>query len=310
MLVLFVPMAFSQGGKDTRAKKIRMPLKVPTEGNSWFFINEGTDEMQPVDFSNYNWVSTDSLLRTYFYLGNAGTVHIGVSGTVVSGTTSILATFQGETKEVELQDKGNKAVYIGSFSVPSAGYYFVDLQRTEQSDGNSDQSVAVKYIALGGEATSLGVHYANKDYSYWGRRGPSVHLQYEVPSKVADVQWFYSEVTVPEGSDVVGSYFMANGFEEGYFGMQVKSSSERIILFSVWSPYNTDNSSTVPKSQRVELVAKGDPVTVNDFGGEGSGGQSYLRFNWDPETTYGFLLGAEPTGDNKTDYFAYFFDPK
>jgi hypothetical protein len=36
-----------------------------------------------------------------------------------------------------------------------------------------------------------------------------------------EIEWFYSELTVPEGSDVIGSYFMANGFSEGYFGIQV-----------------------------------------------------------------------------------------
>ena len=38
-----------------------------------------------------------------------------------------------------------------------------------------------------------------------------------------DIEWFYSELTVPEGNDVIGSYFMANGFSEGYFGIQVNS---------------------------------------------------------------------------------------
>jgi hypothetical protein len=36
-----------------------------------------------------------------------------------------------------------------------------------------------------------------------------------------DIEWFYSELKVPEASDVIGSYFMANGFSEGYFGIQV-----------------------------------------------------------------------------------------
>ena len=39
-----------------------------------------------------------------------------------------------------------------------------------------------------------------------------------------DFEWFYSELLVPVGSDVIGSYFATNGFSEGYFGIQVKES--------------------------------------------------------------------------------------
>jgi hypothetical protein len=47
------------------------------------------------------------------------------------------------------------------------------------------------------------------------------------------------EITVPVGQDPIGSYFMANGFGEGYFGFQVNSKTERRVLFSVWSPFRT-----------------------------------------------------------------------
>jgi hypothetical protein len=113
---------------------------------------------------------------------------------------------------------------------------------------------------------------------------------------------------VPEGNDVIGSYFMANGFGQGYFGYQVNSETERRILFSVWSPYNTDNPDEIPDDQRVELLRKGDNVIVNDFGNEGSGGQSYLVYNWEAGKTYRFLLKGEPVeGEtNKTDFTAWF----
>ena len=52
-------------------------------------------------------------------------------------------------------------------------------------------------------------------------------------------------MTIPKNNDVVGSYFMANGFAEGYFGIQVNSETERRILFSVWSPYKTDDPNSI-----------------------------------------------------------------
>lgn len=60
-------------------------------------------------------------------------------------------------------------------------------------------------------------------------------------SAAKEIDYFYSELRVPKGLDTEGSYFMANGFNVGYFGMQVNSPTERRFLFSVWSPYSTDN---------------------------------------------------------------------
>jgi len=106
-----------------------------------------------------------------------------------------------------------------------------------------------------------------------------VHLSYDVPKDMA-VEWFYNEVTVPVGEDLQGSYFMADGFGQGYFGMQVNSPTERHILFSVWSPFQTDDPKAIPDSLRIVLLAKGDGVHAGAFGNEGSGGQSYLNYIW------------------------------
>lgn len=65
----------------------------------------------------------------------------------------------------------------------------------------------------------------NEDnFFYWGRRGPSVHLSYPFADNI-QAEWFYNEITVPVTQDVIGSYYMANGFGEGYFGIQVNSAT-------------------------------------------------------------------------------------
>jgi hypothetical protein len=140
---------------------------------------------------------------------------------------------------------------------------------------------------------------------YWGRRGPSVHLSYTVPIE-KNVKWFYNEVTIPVGLDPIGSYFMANGFAEGYFGIQVNSENERRILFSVWSPFKTDNPASIPEDQKIKLLKKGEGVYTGEFGNEGSGGQSYLRYKWEAGKTYQFLNSVEPDGSGSTNYTAYF----
>jgi hypothetical protein len=144
---------------------------------------------------------------------------------------------------------------------------------------------------------------------YWGRRGPSVHLGYPTPAGKV-IEYFYSELTVPEGQDPIGSYFMANGFGEGYFGMQVNGPAERRILFSVWSPFRTDNPRDIPEDQRIKVLAKGKGVRTGEFGNEGSGGQSFYIYPWKAGTTYRFLNRARPDGHGNTVYTAWFFAPE
>ena len=103
---------------------------------------------------------------------------------------------------------------------------------------------------------------------------------------------------------------MANGFTDGYFGIQVNSPDERRVLFSVWSPYNTDNPKEIPADYRITLLKKGDEVHTGEFGNEGSGGQSYLKFMWKAGTTYRFLLKGKPSQNNSTDYTAWFYAPE
>jgi hypothetical protein len=146
-----------------------------------------------------------------------------------------------------------------------------------------------------------------KDDFYFGRRGPSTHLVFETP--MDDIEWMYSEIEIDTDQDVKGSYFMANGFGEGYFGIQVNSDTERRILFSIWSPFKTDDPNSIPDDQKIKLLKKGEGVTTGEFGNEGSGGQSYKVFNWKTATRYGFLTRVKPNGDNTTDYTSYFFDP-
>ena len=108
--------------------------------------------------------------------------------------------------------------------------------------------------------------------------------------------WFYNEIKVPAGSDVVPTFFMANGFYAGYFGIQVNSATERRVLFSVW------DSPTAPTT----LVKQGPNVIVDTFGGEGTGGQSHLVFPWKAGQTYRFLTRAQPDGGGNTMYSSWF----
>ncbi|MEY4049590.1 MAG: hypothetical protein RL262_424 [Bacteroidota bacterium] len=201
-----------------------------------------------------------------------------------------------------------KEFYVGNWENIHQGYVTIELQGVSRT---ADNFGTVSSIAISGTSINTETAFVkdnNDNYFYWGRRGPSVHLKYTMPA--SDITEFYSEITVPEGNDVIGSYFMANGFAEGYFGIQVNSLTERRILFSVWSPYTTDDPASIPPELKITMLKKGNNVHAGEFGNEGAGGQSYLVYPWKAGTTYQFLLRGQPQSDNSTIYTAYFFAPE
>lgn len=122
-----------------------------------------------------------------------------------------------------------KRIFVGNWENIHQGYVTIELQGVSRTAANfgTVSSMGISGTSINSETAF--VKDNNDNYFYWGRRGPSVHLKYTMPA--SEITEFYSEITVPEGNDVIGSYFMANGFAEGYFGIQVNSLTERRILF-------------------------------------------------------------------------------
>jgi hypothetical protein len=127
----------------------------------------------------------------------------------------------------------------------------------------------------------------------------SVHLQYPGPEGVA----FYNEVTVEQSAD--GTYFMACGFDKGYFGMQELADGKKVVLFSIWDPGAQNDPKSVVADRQVKVLGHGDGVRVKRFGGEGTGAQSFLDYDWKIGQTCCFFIKATPDGDH-TAYAAYF----
>ena len=71
---------------------------------------------------------------------------------------------------------------------------------------------------------------------------------------------------------------------------------------------STDNAAEIPDSLRVVLVKKGADVKVQDFGNEGSGGQSFMHYDWKAGERCRFLMGIRPDKKGNTVYTAYFYD--
>lgn len=279
-------------------------VTVPIGGNTWEVGAANSGEKDVVTKQGIKvWNSVDQQFKTFVRLGATGKLDVWLKAE--SENKGSLITFVGgKRKLTELERLEDDYVYLGEWNIKDTGYVAIHLQAGKPMNLSN-----VSEFKLAGSAVTDAISFVKHDegnFFYWGRRGPSTHLNYQTPED-KDIRYYYNEITVPKGNDVVGSYYMANGFSGGYFGMQVNSPTERRILFSVWSPFETDNPKEIPEDHQIILLNKGKDVHTGEFGNEGSGGQSFLRYPWKAGQTYGFLLKGEPVSNNYTNYTAWFF---
>lgn len=292
-ILLFIGICLSFTVAMGQARKHLVNLS----GNS--YVVEERDGATITNEGLTNWVGEGSKINTYVYFSKPQTISVSIKGNVEEGKSVIKLSANGESRLVELK-QGNFETLVGDFEVKKPGYIPFSLEGVSKI-GKVFASVESLIVETDDDA----LVYVHDFSDYWGRRGPSVHLNYEMPSET--IEWFYNEVTVPEGNDVLASYYMANGFGEGYFGMQANSPTERRVLFSVWSPFDTQDPSLIPDSLQIKMIRRGEGVHVGEFGNEGSGGQSYLRYDWKAGNTYKFLTQIKPTGKGSTIYTSYFY---
>lgn len=302
---------FVRVGNVFTAKKMSIErdstIQVPVGGNTYAQGNMPNASMI-TNAGIEAWTDKETQFSTYLRINQPGTIKIALNAKA-DGKSELMLTLNGKSKVLTVRGSTFSLYDVGEWNVKDTGYLKIVLSGLSKT---GERFADVSDYQVGGTAISAKTAFVkNNDgnFFYWGRRGPSVHLNYPFPDSIK-AEWFYNEVTVPEGQDLMGSYFMAVGFGEGYFGMQVNSATERRILFSVWSPYSSDDPKSIPQDMRITLLKKGADVHAGEFGNEGSGGQSYLRYTWKAGNTYKFLLKGEPNGANNTTYTAYFFAPE
>ena len=211
-----------------------------------------------------HWTNPKSIVSIYFYLHHPTPAALSL---YAKGHSEIKVSYGKKGFKVNLQSDDFTKVPVGSIDIRQAGYVRIDLQGVSKSGESFGEIKQLIADNVTGKSNYV------KDFSdYWGRRGPSVHLGYALPE--GDTEWFYNEITVPKEGETMHSYYMAAGFGEGYFGMQYNSPTERRILFSVWSPFDTQNPKEIPDDQKIKLLRQGKDVHIGEFGNEGSSGQS------------------------------------
>lgn len=256
---------------------------------------------------NLVWSDADAVYSIFVHLDGPASIGLAFDARVSEGQSLIRVAVGSDMFSTTVQGSEFARHAVGSVSIEQPGYIRIDIQgiKREGPDFAEIKGLVVRSETERLKLTCVATNDGNM--FYWGRRGPSVHLRYVVPREL-DLEYAYSEITVAQGDDPVGSYFMANGFGEGYFGFQVNSPNERRVLFSVWSPFQTDNPRDIPDDQRVKMLKRGPGVKTGEFGNEGSGGQSFLVYPWSTGKTYRFLTRVTPNSDGSTDYTSWFGD--
>lgn len=270
-------------------------LHISLAGNA--YVTAEGEGARITDQGLTGWTNPKSIVSVYFHISEAGTLNLSLKG---KGESTIKVAYEGKKYKVNLHSAELSDLPAGKIKVAHPGYVRIDLQGVSKTGASFGEISELIVTLPGGKANYV------KDFSnYWGRRGPSVHFNYPMPQ--VENEWFYNEVTVPEEGDTEASYYMANGFGQGYFGIQFNSPTERRVLFSVWSPFDTQNPAEIPEEDKIKMLRKGEDVHIGEFGNEGSGGQSYLKYNWKAGNTYKFLMHIKPDGKGSTVYTAYFY---
>ena len=276
---------------------------VPLGGNT--YVTAGKDGAKVSTEGIKSWTGPEAVLSSWFKVSQAGELKLFLKASATEGPSVVKVTFGGKSFDVKVVDAAETVIPVGSILLSEPGYVRVDLQG-EKKEGT--QFAGISELLIDGPAAREPLYFIRDFEPYWGMRGPSVHMKYTLPEE--PIEYFYNEITVPEGEDKIGSYFMTNGFGVGYCGIQANSDKERRILFSVWSPFETDDPKAIPEDHRIKLLAQGKDVHIGEFGNEGSGGQSYLIYPWKAGETYRVITRVHPDGKGNTAYYAWFFAPE
>ncbi|MCK3685494.1 DUF3472 domain-containing protein [Maribellus sp. YY47] len=284
------------------------PVNIPLGGNAYVTQESGGVEINKNGISNWN--DKNAVISSWFKVSHGGNLELSIKAKTREGESEIELSVNGKKYPVSLSSSSWETLKVATLKVNENQHVRVDFKgKTRSGEVFAD----ISDLIIEGDAAQEPLTFVREPENfYFGRRGPSVHLSYQIPESAGNVEYFYNEVTVPEKEDVIGSYYMVNGFGEGYCGIQVNSPEERRILFSVWSPFQTDNPDEIPEEAQVHMLGKGKDVITKEFGGEGSGGQSFLRYFWKAGNTYKFLTRVHPDKNREgaTVYTAWFFDPE
>ncbi len=276
-------------------------LKIPAFTG---YVLPNPDGARMSESSGVRWTDPSQSLNWYGQFQKIGELHVRLDLTLPVGVKAELqVSIDGQSHDASVVGEGEKAIStvdFGTYSLSAIGYHRISLQwQNEQPELVCN----IRELRLQG-APIVGAHFNLKAR----RNAASVHLMYPTPDD-RSIEAFYCEVTAVE--DPTATFYMACGWHRGYFGMQVNSPSERRIIFSVWDSGNEAiDRKNVADDNRVKLIGKGEGVYTGDFGNEGTGGHSHLKYRWKTGERQRFIVTAQPIEKTYTIYSGFWFHPE
>ncbi len=199
MIKLFIPFllisffAFSvnaaPGNQSNPLMHDANKIIVPVGGNTWT-INGGNITNNGLT----QWESSATSVKTYIYLSQNGTLNLSIN-MKPGGKNLLKLTIQGVSKQVTVEGSLEKEFYVGKWEHVNKGYVIIELQGVSKT---ADSFGTVTTFGISGTSINIETAFVKDNidnYFYWGRRGPSVHLKYNIPS--SQITDFYSEIQVP-----------------------------------------------------------------------------------------------------------------
>ena len=184
-----------------------------------------------------------------------------------------------------------QTVNFGTVTINAPGFYRLALSGVNKSGATFGD---VKNLVLDGAAAANIKSKQGFNFTHW-RGQTSTHLTYQLP-KEETYTAFYNEATAV--TDPTSTYYCAIGFGGGYMGMQVTSPTQRRVIFSIWdNAQEAMSRANVEEKDRAGLLAAGDQVFTDSFGGEGTGGHSHLKTMWKTGEKQRFLVTVKADGD-------------
>lgn len=279
--------------------------EVVVPGATAYLIPDSGGARVSADRGISHWTNPETTVVWYGDIKQQGTLNAKLNLIVPDAkqvsmrlTVARQGTAKGVSHEATSSKEASTTIDFGTFEITEPGYTSFTLTVASRLP----RGTQVSDLVLDGPAIK-DAHFNLKPR----RNAASVHLSYPI-ERGTEVSAFYCEMTGLE--DPIWSYYMACGWHRGYFGMQVNSPTERRIIFSVWDSGNEGiDRNKVADKDRVTLVGKGEDVYSGDFGNEGTGGHSHLKFLWKTGEKQRFLVTAEPVSKTHTVYSGHYYRP-
>lgn len=174
-------------GKSLQTSDDSLRINVPLGGNTWSSGDKSGGKVTNNGIEN--WTNENTIFTTYVRVAKTGTIQAWLNMKVPEGKSEIELSINGRSKKINAEGNDAKDYYVGEWKIVDTGYIAFQLKgisKTGEVFGD------ISSLELEGSVINDRTAFTKNNegnFFLWGRRGPSVHLNYVVPENT-NVEWF------------------------------------------------------------------------------------------------------------------------